>query len=80
MSSNNRVQRVDKRTRRDRVLCRNNVFAEQMVVMTDAYLVWSLTKCKDAFRGFFERLEKEGLGSDSNCGQWSISVIDMFCK
>ncbi|KAG1806949.1 hypothetical protein EV424DRAFT_1474248 [Suillus variegatus] len=46
--------------------------------MTDAYLAWSLTKCKDAFRGFFERLEKEGLGSDSNCGQWSISVIDMF--
>ncbi|KAG1797356.1 uncharacterized protein HD556DRAFT_1267601 [Suillus plorans] len=76
--SNNRVQRVDKRTRRDRVLRRNNAFAEQMVVMTDAYLVWSLTKCEDAFRGFFERLEKEGLGSDSNCGQWSISVIDVF--
>ncbi|KAG2136207.1 hypothetical protein BD769DRAFT_1626952 [Suillus cothurnatus] len=59
---NNRVQHVDNRTRRNRVLRRNNAFAEQMVVMTDAYL----------------RLEREELESDSDCGQWSISVIDVF--
>jgi len=80
VSSNNRVQRVDNRTRRDRVLRRNNAFAEQMVVMTDVYLAWSLTKCKNTFGFFFERLEREELESDSDCGQWSISVIDVFCE
>ncbi|KAG2137761.1 hypothetical protein BD769DRAFT_1626713 [Suillus cothurnatus] len=75
---NNRVQRVDNRTRRDRVLRRNNAFAEQMVVMTNTYLAWSLAKCKNTFGFFFERLEREELESDSDCGQWSISVIDVF--
>ncbi|KAG1775054.1 hypothetical protein EV702DRAFT_1199651 [Suillus placidus] len=73
---NNRVRRVDNRTRRDRVLRRNKAFAEQLPVITDAYLAWSLAKCKEHF---FERLEREdGLESGSDYGQWPISVIDVF--
>ncbi|KAG1743564.1 uncharacterized protein EDB91DRAFT_1247062 [Suillus paluster] len=74
---NNCIQHVDNRTCRDCVLHRNKVFAEQLPVITSAYLVWSLAKCKE---GFFERLEKEGLGleSGSDYGQWPISVIDVF--
>ena len=77
MSSNNRVRRVDNRTRRDRVLRRNKAFAEQMPVITDAYLAWSLARRKE---GFFERLEREDLDSGSDYGQWPISVIDVFCE
>jgi hypothetical protein len=51
-----------------------------MVMMTDAYLVWSLANCKNTFGFFFERLEREELESDSDCGQWSISMIDVFCE
>ncbi|KAG2357549.1 hypothetical protein BDR07DRAFT_1453047 [Suillus spraguei] len=72
---NNRVQRVDNRTHRDRVLRRNQAFTEQMPVMTDAYLAWSLAKSKEEFKSFFERLERN-LAQD--CGEWSISVIDIF--
>ncbi|KAG2126906.1 hypothetical protein DEU56DRAFT_958995 [Suillus clintonianus] len=72
---NNRVRRVDNRTRRDRVLRRNKAFAEQMPVITDAYLAWSLARRKE---GFFERLEREDLDSGSDYGQWPISVIDVF--
>ncbi|KAG1871653.1 hypothetical protein F4604DRAFT_1904249 [Suillus subluteus] len=58
----------------------NNVFSEQMAVMTNTYLAWSLAKCKEAFGSFFERLKREELESDSDCGRWSISVIDVFCE
>ncbi|KAG1888193.1 hypothetical protein F4604DRAFT_1877353 [Suillus subluteus] len=77
---NNRVQHVDNRTRRDHVLRRNQAFTEQMPVMTDAYLAWSLTKSKEEFKSFFERLQNEDLERNSarDCGEWSISVIDMF--
>ncbi|KAG2109133.1 hypothetical protein DEU56DRAFT_874515 [Suillus clintonianus] len=74
--TNNRVRRVDTRTRRDRVLRRNKAFAEQLPAITDAYLAWSLAKCKE---GFFERLERENLGLDGfDYGQWPMSVIDVF--
>ncbi|KAG1789326.1 hypothetical protein EV424DRAFT_1476376 [Suillus variegatus] len=76
--TNNRVRRVDNRTRRDRVLRRNQAFTEQMPAMIDAYLAWSLAKSKEEFKSFFERLRNEELESNSDYGEWSISVIDVF--
>ncbi|KAG1843320.1 hypothetical protein F4604DRAFT_1981913 [Suillus subluteus] len=60
----------------------NQAFTEQMPVMTDAYLAWSLTKSKEEFKSFFERLQNEDLERNSarDCGEWSISVIDVFCE
>ncbi|KAG1899795.1 uncharacterized protein F5891DRAFT_1128794 [Suillus fuscotomentosus] len=75
---NNRVRRVDNRTRRDRVLRRNQAYTEQMPAMIDAYLAWSLAKSKEEFKSFFERLRNEELENNSDYGEWSISVIDMF--
>ncbi|KAG1834285.1 hypothetical protein DFJ58DRAFT_719367 [Suillus subalutaceus] len=66
---------VDNRTRRDRILRRNQAFTEQMPVMTDTYLAWSLAKSKEEFKSFSERLERN---SARDCGEWSISVIDVF--
>ncbi|KAG1864922.1 hypothetical protein DFJ58DRAFT_724481 [Suillus subalutaceus] len=79
---NNRVQCVDNHTRHDCVLRRNQAFTEQMPVMTDAYLAWSLTKFKEEFKSFFERLQNEDLERNSaqDCGEWSISMIDVFCE
>ncbi|KAG2124204.1 hypothetical protein DEU56DRAFT_923609 [Suillus clintonianus] len=46
-----------------------NAFAEQLPAITDAYLAWSLAKCK----------EGENLGLDGfDYGQWPMSVIDVF--
>ncbi|KAG2360381.1 hypothetical protein BDR07DRAFT_1452009 [Suillus spraguei] len=53
------VQRIDNRTRRDRVLWRNVAFNEQIQVMSEAYLIWSLEKSQKGFRNFFERLRSE---------------------
>ncbi|KAG1900426.1 uncharacterized protein F5891DRAFT_1128589 [Suillus fuscotomentosus] len=75
---NNRVRRVDNRTHRDRVLRRNQAFTEQMPAMIDAYLAWSLAKSKEEFKSFFERLRNEELENNSDYGEWSISVIDVF--
>ncbi|KAG1728938.1 hypothetical protein EDB19DRAFT_1939615 [Suillus lakei] len=66
---NNRVRRVDNRTRRDRVLRRNKAFAEQMPVITDAYLAWSLARRKEGEKTWIVAL---------TTGQWPISVIDVF--
>lgn len=73
---------MDNRTRRDRVLRRNQAFTEQMPVMTDAYLTWSLAKSKEEFKSFFERWRTEDVERNSarDCGQWSMSVIDVFCE
>ena len=73
---------VDNRTRRDRVLCRNLAFTEQIPAMTDAYLIWSLEKSRMGFRSFFDQLSCEETNAkvDSNGGQWSMTVIDAFCK
>ncbi|KAG2362677.1 hypothetical protein BDR07DRAFT_1451032 [Suillus spraguei] len=53
------VQRIDNRTRHDRVLRRNVAFNEQIQVMSEAYLIWSLEKSQKGFRNFFERLHSE---------------------
>ncbi|KAG2104996.1 hypothetical protein BD769DRAFT_1630812 [Suillus cothurnatus] len=76
----NRVQCMDNHTHHDRVLHKNQAFTEQMPVMTDAYLAWSLAKSKEEFKSFFERLQNKDLESNSawDCGEWSISVIDVF--
>lgn len=75
-----RQQRVDNRTRRDRILRRTLAFAEQMPAMTDAHLAWSLEKSEAGFRGFFDRLSADTyLERDPTCGQWSVNVIDVFC-
>jgi hypothetical protein len=53
-----------------------------MPVMTDAYLTWSLAKSKEEFKSFFERWRTEDVERNSarDCGQWSMSVIDVFCE
>jgi len=77
-----RVQRIDNRTRRDRVLRRNVAFNEQIQVMSEAYLIWSLEKSQKGFRNFFERLRSEETDEviDFNAGQWPVTVIDAFCE
>ncbi|KAG1906182.1 uncharacterized protein F5891DRAFT_1125610 [Suillus fuscotomentosus] len=73
-------RRIDNRTRRDRVLRRNQAFASQLLAMTDAYLTWSLEKSKADFSGFFDRLQSEDthLPESKPTGQWTINVIDVF--
>jgi hypothetical protein len=73
---------MDNHTHHDRVLHKNQAFTEQMPVMTDAYLAWSLAKSKEEFKSFFERLQNKDLESNLawDCGEWSISVIDVFCE
>lgn len=71
------VQRVDNRTRRDRVLRRNEAFTKQIPAMTDAYLVWSLEKSKMGHRSFFDQFHKEELDDGS---EWAMTIIDVYCK
>jgi hypothetical protein len=68
---------VDNRTHRDRVLCRNLAFTEQIPALTDAYLVWSLEKSEMGFQSFFDRLKHEetDVKVDFNGGQWSMTVV-----
>ncbi|KAG2358117.1 hypothetical protein BDR07DRAFT_1489879 [Suillus spraguei] len=75
-----RVQHIDNRTRRDRVLRRNVAFNEQIQVMSEAYLIWSLEKSQKGFRNFFECLRSEETDEviDFNAGQWPVTVIDAF--
>jgi Cu/Ag efflux protein CusF len=72
------VRRVDNRTRRDHVLHRNLAFMEQIPAMTDAYLIWSLEKMKMGFRSFFDRRDEMNEVTDG--GQWTMTIIDSFCK
>ncbi|KAG2029540.1 hypothetical protein BDR03DRAFT_1044137 [Suillus americanus] len=74
------VQRVDNRTRRDHVLRRNVAFNEQIQVMSEAYIIWSLEKSQKGFKNFFDRLHSEETDEviDFNGGQWPVTVIDAF--
>ncbi|KAG2140350.1 hypothetical protein BD769DRAFT_1650890 [Suillus cothurnatus] len=71
------VQRIDNRTWRDRVLRRNVAFNEQIQVMSEAYLIWSLEKSQKGFRNFFERLRSEETDEviDFNAGQWPKVIL-----
>ncbi|KAG1880790.1 hypothetical protein F4604DRAFT_1578517 [Suillus subluteus] len=69
------VRRVDNRTRRDRVLRRNEAFTKQIPAMTDAYLGWSLEKSKMGHRSFFDQFHNEELDEGS---EWAMTVIDAF--
>jgi hypothetical protein len=75
-------QRVDNRTRRDRVLRRNIAFTEQIPAMSDAYLVWSLQKTRMGFRGFYDQYRSEYTNEmlDSDGGEWPMTVVDAFCE
>ncbi|KAG1862841.1 hypothetical protein DFJ58DRAFT_839350 [Suillus subalutaceus] len=75
-----RVQRVDNRTRRDRVLRRNLAFNEQIQIMSESYLIWSLEKSQKGFKSFYDRLRSEETEvTDLNGGQWPVTVVDAFC-
>ncbi|KAG1859026.1 hypothetical protein DFJ58DRAFT_840305 [Suillus subalutaceus] len=74
-----RVQRVDNRTRRDRVLRRNLAFNEQIQIMSESYLIWSLEKSQKGFKSFYDCLRsKETEVTDLNGGQWPVTVVDAF--
>ncbi|KAG1841143.1 hypothetical protein DFJ58DRAFT_666711 [Suillus subalutaceus] len=74
-----RVQRVDNRTRRDRVLRRNLAFNEQIQIMSESYLIWSLEKSQKGFKSFYDRLRSEETEvTDLNGGQWPVTVVDAF--
>ncbi|KAG1893159.1 uncharacterized protein F5891DRAFT_1131377 [Suillus fuscotomentosus] len=67
------VRRVDNRTRRDRVLRRNEAFTKQIPAMTDAYLVWSLEKSRMGHRSFFDQSHKGELEDGS---EWAMTIVD----
>lgn len=73
--------RRDNRTRRDRVLRRNDAFNEQVPAMSEAYLLWSLEKSQKGFKNFFDRLRSEETdeADDLNGSQWPMMVVDAFC-
>ncbi|KAG1831413.1 hypothetical protein F4604DRAFT_1946633 [Suillus subluteus] len=75
-----RSVRHDNRTRRDRVLRRNDAFNEQVPAMSEAYLLWSLEKSQKGFKNFFDRLRSEETdeANDLDGGQWPMMVVDAF--
>ncbi|KAG1760782.1 hypothetical protein EDD22DRAFT_980489 [Suillus occidentalis] len=75
-----RTVRCDNRTRRDRVLRRNDAFNEQVPALSEAYLLWSLEKSQKGFKNFFDRLRSEETdeANDLDGGQWPMMVVDAF--
>ncbi|KAI6032301.1 hypothetical protein BKA83DRAFT_4558705 [Pisolithus microcarpus] len=67
-------RRKDYRTRRDRILRRNEAFDQQLPALTQAYLDWSYTWAKERSKEYFPKPE-DGGGSATS---WTLRVIDVY--
>ncbi|KAI5985962.1 hypothetical protein EDD15DRAFT_2175409 [Pisolithus albus] len=68
-------RRKDYRTRRDRILRRNEAFNQQLPALTQAYLDWSYTWAKESRKEYFPK-SGDGGGSATS---WTLHVIDVYC-
>ena len=66
-------RRKDHRTRRDRVLRRNDAFRQQLPALTQADLNWSHEWAQKDNKEYFPKAA--GVGAS---GTWSLQVIDVF--
>ncbi|KAI6125002.1 hypothetical protein EDD16DRAFT_1763245, partial [Pisolithus croceorrhizus] len=68
------AQRKDYRTRRDRILRRNEAFDQQLPALTQAYLDWSYTWTKGKSKEYFPKSADNG----SSATSWTLHVIDVY--
>ncbi|KAI6014150.1 hypothetical protein BKA83DRAFT_4473883 [Pisolithus microcarpus] len=67
-------QRKDYRTRRDRILRRDEAFNQQLPALTQAYLDWSYTREKERRKEYFPKSEGDG----GSAASWTLHVIDVY--
>ena len=67
-------RRKDHRTRRDRVLRRNEAFRQQLPVLTQAYLNWSHEHAQKGNKEYFP----VAANVDNNGELWLLQVIDVY--
>ena len=65
-------RRKDHRTRRDRVLRRNDAFRQQLPVLTEAYLNWSHERAQKDNKEYFP------IDVGNSDKSWSLQVIDVY--
>ncbi|KAI6001444.1 hypothetical protein EDD15DRAFT_2361851 [Pisolithus albus] len=68
------ARRKDYRTRRDRILRRNEAFDQQLPALTQAYLDWSYTWMKGKSKEYFPESADDG----SSATSWTLHVIDVY--
>ncbi|KAI6017609.1 hypothetical protein BKA83DRAFT_4058793 [Pisolithus microcarpus] len=67
-------QRKDYRTRRDRVLLRNEAFSQQLPALTQAYLDWSYAWAKEKSKEYFPKFDDDS----GSAASWTVHVIDVY--